>query len=185
MGGTVIVLSHTNKYPDNEGKWIFEGTNEIESEPDALTYLYRTPKDKMEGRKDYIISLYSDKTRGSVGQISYAVRKLKDYRLSNVDEMIIEADNFVDLQSLYKPIKDRSSISMADVVHCFGRVALNKTIKREDGYILLSVAKKKIAQKLNTTEKRVSFALNDKRYFKRSREKKGAWLIRLGDNVKI
>ena len=183
-GGTVVVLSHTNKYPDSEGKWIFEGTNEIESEPDALTYLYRTPKGIAKNRTHTTVSLYSDKTRGSVGNVSYSLRNVKDYKMSNVDEMVQRLDEFVDLQELHKPIKENRAISAGDIIIAFEKFCLKGSIKRENGFVPVANVKKAIADSLNVSERRVGQALKRK-CFIRSRGENGAWLIKLAKNVVV
>lgn len=38
-GATIVILAHTNKYRDNKGKLIYEGTNDVETYSNELIYL--------------------------------------------------------------------------------------------------------------------------------------------------
>jgi hypothetical protein len=68
-GMTVILLGHTNKHPDNEGKPIYEGTGDMRADVDELIYLVPQRNDD----KSMIVTTVPDKQRGSFKPISFNI----------------------------------------------------------------------------------------------------------------
>jgi hypothetical protein len=68
-GMTIILLAHTNKYPDKEGKPIYEGTGDMRADVDELIYLIPQRNDD----KSMIVTTVPDKQRGSFKPISFNI----------------------------------------------------------------------------------------------------------------
>lgn len=66
-GMTIILLAHTNKYPDKDGKPIYEGTGDMRADVDELIYLIPQRNDD----KSMIVTTAPDKQRGSFKPISF------------------------------------------------------------------------------------------------------------------
>lgn len=45
QGGTVVCLGHTNKYRDDDGKLIYEGSGDLKSDSDVMALLYQVKND--------------------------------------------------------------------------------------------------------------------------------------------
>ena len=83
-GMTVILLAHTNKYKDAEGKPIYEGTGDVRADCDELIYLI--PKDDDFGGR--LVSTVPDKVRGNFKPITFEMDK---------DRNVSLRDNYVDV----------------------------------------------------------------------------------------
>ena len=70
-GMTVILLAHTNKYRDAEGKPIFEGTGDVRSNVDELIYLI--PQKHPDGTMT--VSTAPDKIRGDFTPITFNITR--------------------------------------------------------------------------------------------------------------
>lgn len=68
-GMTIILLAHTNKYPDKDGKPIYEGTGDMRADVDDLIYLIPQRNDD----KSMIVTTEPDKQRGSFKAISFNI----------------------------------------------------------------------------------------------------------------
>lgn len=68
-GMTIILLAHTNKYPDKDGNPIYEGTGDMRADVDELIYLVPQRNDD----KSMIVSTVPDKQRGSFKPISFSI----------------------------------------------------------------------------------------------------------------
>lgn len=68
-GMTIVLLAHTNKYRDADGKPIYEGTGDLRSDVDELLYFVG----KKEDDGSMIVSTIPDKTRGSFLPISFCI----------------------------------------------------------------------------------------------------------------
>jgi archaellum biogenesis ATPase FlaH len=68
-GATIILLAHTNKYKDAEGKPIYEGTGDIRSDCDELIYLIpqKHPDNSL------TVSTEPDKVRGTFKPITFEI----------------------------------------------------------------------------------------------------------------
>ncbi len=72
-GATLIVLSHTNKYRDSDGKPVFEGTGDLRSDSDELIYLI--PKHSPDGSMVMTTDVTPGyaKLRGIFSPISFSI----------------------------------------------------------------------------------------------------------------
>lgn len=68
-GMTIILLAHTNKYKDTEGKPIYEGTGDLRSDVDELIYLI--PQKHEDG--SMTVSTAPDKVRGKFEPITFHI----------------------------------------------------------------------------------------------------------------
>lgn len=68
-GMTVICLAHTNKYPGEDGKPVFEGTGDMRSDCDEMIYLI--PQKHDDG--SLTVSTKPDKVRGSFVPITFEI----------------------------------------------------------------------------------------------------------------
>jgi hypothetical protein len=81
-GATVICLAHTNKYPDKNGRPVFEGTGDVRSDADNLIYLI--PDKHSDG--SMTVSVEPDKQRAALEKMSFKispereVTRLDDYQ---------------------------------------------------------------------------------------------------------
>ncbi len=78
-GMTIILLGHTNKYGDRDGKPIYEGTGDIRSDADELIYLI--PKKNADG--SLTVSTNPDKKRGSHQPITFEISPERCVQLSD------------------------------------------------------------------------------------------------------
>jgi hypothetical protein len=109
---TIILLSHTNKYDDEEGNPVFEGTGDLRADVDELIYL--VPMKNPDG--SLTVSTKPDKVRGDFKPITFDISK---------DREVTQRNQFVDTHSSQKLSgkieKDQEVIDL-----------VNKAI--EDGY---------------------------------------------------
>ena len=70
-GMTVILLGHTNKYKDADGKPIFEGTGDVRADADELIYLI--PQKHEDG--SMTVSTEPNKVRGDFAPITFEIDK--------------------------------------------------------------------------------------------------------------
>ena len=68
-GATVICLAHTNKYPDKNGRPVFEGTGDVRSDADNLIYLI--PDKHSDG--SMTVSVEPDKQRAALEKMSFKI----------------------------------------------------------------------------------------------------------------
>lgn len=73
-GATIILLAHTNKYEDHEGKPVFEGTGDLRSDVDELIYLI--PQKEPDG--SMTVSVEPDKTRASLEKMTFKISPQRD-----------------------------------------------------------------------------------------------------------
>jgi KaiC/GvpD/RAD55 family RecA-like ATPase len=86
-GATIVLIAHTNKYPDTDGDPVFEGTNDIVSNCDDLIYLVR--KEDQDGITTS--TKPSNKVRGQFEPISFKITKERDvYQLHNFVDVSFE-----------------------------------------------------------------------------------------------
>jgi hypothetical protein len=90
-GASVILLGHTNKYPDQEGWPVYEGVGDLRSDVDAMAVMipYRRSKDIV------LTSLYwlqdgwgYGKDRGPVEPASWLIDRADDRRVDELDEWV-------------------------------------------------------------------------------------------------
>lgn len=102
-GMTIILLAHTNKYNDAEGKPIYEGTGDLRSDVDELIYLI--PKKNDDG--SMTVSTEPDKVRGSFEPLTFNI---------SPDREVSLADEFIDVAEANrrsKQLQDDESIIQA------------------------------------------------------------------------
>lgn len=85
-GATIILLAHTNKYDDSDGKPIFEGTGDIKSDADELLYLI--PEKHSDG--SMTVSVEPDKTRAPIRQMSFSISPEREVILLDEYEDVTE-----------------------------------------------------------------------------------------------
>lgn len=88
-GATIILLAHTNKYEDHEGKPVFEGTGDIRSDVDELIYLI--PQKEPDG--SMTVSVEPDKTRANIEKMTFKITPERD---------VIRLGEFIDVAALKK-----------------------------------------------------------------------------------
>jgi len=100
-GLTIILLAHTNKYKDEDGSPIFEGTGDLRADVDELIYLipHKNPDGSM------TVSTLPDKIRGNFRPISFKISADRDVKL--LEEFI---DTKSQVQQQKKLEKDREVI---------------------------------------------------------------------------
>ncbi|MDA7726477.1 hypothetical protein N8881_06790 [Pseudomonadales bacterium] len=116
-GATIVILAHTNKYPDKKGKPIYEGTNDVENYTSDMIYLE------------------SDKTtNGQTVQLVRGKKRLKDVTPPSFqidrDGNVTELESPVDVRQLKKDrgqqAKDKDGVDAARE-----RLKLSECIQRE------------------------------------------------------
>src|SRR5690606_31180754 len=85
-GMTVILLAHTNKYKDEEGNPIFEGTGDLRADVDELIYLI--PHRNDDG--SMYVTTKPDKVRGSFEEITFNISSTQEVSLSKDSQVIQE-----------------------------------------------------------------------------------------------
>ena len=116
-GMTVILLGHTNKYRDKDGRPIYEGTGDIRSDPDELIYLI--PKKNADG--SLIVSTDPDKKRGDHKPITFVIDPDRRVRLS---------DNYVDTAGARKALAQfRRDKEHVDTIR--GAISRGKVIQKD------------------------------------------------------
>ena len=96
-GATIVLLAHTNKYNDEEGRPIFEGTGDLRADVDEMIYLI--PTNNPDG--SMTVSTDPEKIRGDFQKISFEIKKdrsvvalneFKDTNKINVESKKLEKD---------------------------------------------------------------------------------------------
>ncbi|RKZ99900.1 MAG: hypothetical protein DRQ47_10290 [Gammaproteobacteria bacterium] len=85
-GATIILLAHTNKYKDQDGKPIFEGTGDLRSDVDELIYLI--PTKNSDGSMD--VSTEPDKVRGAFEPITFHITQDREVSQTGFIDTISE-----------------------------------------------------------------------------------------------
>jgi hypothetical protein len=94
-GMTIILLAHTNKYPDADGNPIYEGTADLRSDVDELIYLI--PKENPDGL--LTVSTLPDKVRATFEPITFTI---------TTDRQVSQNKEFVDVQSMNQEADQRA-----------------------------------------------------------------------------
>ena len=92
-GMTIICLSHTNKYEDDNGKPVYEGTGDIRSDFDDLIYLLPVKNDD----GSMTVTTWAEKVRAKIVDITFEI---------SVDREVTILPNKVDTITLAKVKKD-------------------------------------------------------------------------------
>ncbi len=77
-GMTIILLAHTNKYRDAEGKPVFEGTGDVRADADELIYLL--PQKHPDGTMT--VSTQPDKVRGDFSPLTFEISRDRNVKRS-------------------------------------------------------------------------------------------------------
>lgn len=85
-GMTTILLAHTNKYTDDNGHPIYEGTGDMRSDVDELIYLL--PQKHSDGTMT--VTTHPDKVRGTFEPITFNISK---------DRKVTQANEPIDIQA--------------------------------------------------------------------------------------
>jgi len=93
-GMTVILLAHTNKYDDKEGKPIYEGTGDLRSDVDELIYL--TSDKKPDG--SMTVSTVPDKVRGIFEPMTFQI---------SPNRVVSVSEEFIDVTKVQRQQKQR------------------------------------------------------------------------------
>ena len=88
-GATIVLLAHTNKYKDKNGKPIYEGTGDLRADIDEMIYLI--PLKCPDG--SITVSTQPDKVRGSFEPLTFEITPDREVR---------PCDEFVDIQKQRK-----------------------------------------------------------------------------------
>lgn len=102
-GMTIVLLAHTNKYNDADGKPIYEGTGDLRSDVDELIYLI--PKKNDDG--SMTVSTEPDKVRGTFKPMTFNI---------SPDRHVSLADEFVDIieaNKMQRQLEDDETIIQA------------------------------------------------------------------------
>jgi hypothetical protein len=81
-GMTIVLLSHTNKHKDADGKTVFEGTGDLKSDVDELIYL--DPLKQPDG--SIVVSTRPDKARAAIQPRTFQIDA--DRTVSSLDEYV-------------------------------------------------------------------------------------------------
>lgn len=99
-GMTIVLLAHTNKYADADGKPIFEGTADLRSDVDELIYFI--PKRNEDG--SMTVSTEPDKVRGKFNPITFDILP---------DRTVCQRPEYVDVARAKKEQEQREADSPA------------------------------------------------------------------------
>lgn len=102
-GMTIVLLAHTNKYNDADGKPIYEGTGDLRSDVDELIYLI--PKKNADD--SMTVSTEPDKVRGTFKPMTFNI---------SPDRHVSLADEFVDVieaNKMQRQLEDDETIIQA------------------------------------------------------------------------
>ena len=86
-GGTVVLLSHTNKHKGLDGEYIFEGTGDLRADVDEMIYL--EPVKNPDG--SLLVSTRPDKVRGKFESITFSI---------SADRSVSQEGHYVDTQRI-------------------------------------------------------------------------------------
>lgn len=93
-GMTIVLLAHTNKYNDADGKPIYEGTGDLRADVDELIYLI--PKKNEDG--SMTVSTDPDKIRGAFQPITFTI---------TADRQVTPCAEFVDVAAVKQADQQR------------------------------------------------------------------------------
>lgn len=154
-GATVVILAHTNKYPDNKGKLVYEGTSDIMHLTTELFYL---ESDKTANGQT--VQLVSQKNRvgGQIKPISFEI---------DLNGNVTQSESPVDVR---KRRKDRQQLEI-------DREGIAAVRAR------LSVSECKQGELVEYVAKETSMAINPAtKLIKRYIDRPNYWTVETGDN---
>lgn len=137
-GMTIVLLAHTNKYTDIDGKPIYEGTGDLKSDVDDLIYFI--PKENPDG--SMTVSTDPDKRRGTHRPITFEIAsdltvtrtgyidtasQIQADKQRDKDQIVIEAITESLLAGSYKQI---DIVDHCKNTHGIGWRSVEKVLKR-------------------------------------------------------
>ena len=136
-GMTIILLAHTNKYKDDEGNPIYEGTGDLRADVDELIYLIPQKHDD----KSMTVTTKPDKQRGSFEAISFNIDPNRNVTLLNEPVNTIQANQIASdlkkdqgaIDAINQAILNGSTIQKDIISYCLentviGERAIRKTL---------------------------------------------------------
>lgn len=121
-GVTIILLGHTNKYKQDDGKPIYEGTGDVRSDADELIYLI--PQKHTDG--SMTVSTDPDKVRGDFKPVTFTITP--DRRVSRAAEYVdtlaerqaqaLYEDDAPDIEVIREAITDGMRKQSEILEHC-------------------------------------------------------------------
>jgi archaellum biogenesis ATPase FlaH len=119
-GATVIMLSHTNKYNDPDGKPIYEGTGDLRADVDELIYLV---SGKKEQGGDLFVSATIDKAKSKATNMGFIIDG-DSREVSLMGEFIDASEIAKDQKQL---LKDRPTITgLVEIIEANGPMSLSE-----------------------------------------------------------
>jgi len=106
-GMTIVLLGHTNKYKDREGKPTYEGTGDVRADVDELIYL--TPQKHPDG--SMTVTTDPDKLRGTIKPITFNIDVARNVTLA--DEVVDTAQENLVQHELKRDINKIANIKQA------------------------------------------------------------------------
>ena len=104
-GMTVILLAHTNKHKDEEGKTVFEGTGDLKSDVDELIYL--DPLKQADGV--LVVSTRPDKVRADIQPLTFEI---------DTERRVTSCKDFVDVpEQIAKELRREKDAVVIDLIH--------------------------------------------------------------------
>ncbi|MDG1074053.1 MAG: AAA family ATPase [Methylophilaceae bacterium] len=134
-GMTIILLAHTNKYKDDEGNPIYEGTGDMRADVDELIYLIPQRHDD----KSMTVTTKPDKQRGSFEVISFNIDSNRNVTLLNEPVNTIQANQVasdlkkdqVIIDAINQAILDGSTIQKDIIAYCLQHTAVGERAIRK------------------------------------------------------
>ena len=136
-GMTIILLAHTNKYKDDEGNPVYEGTGDMRADVDELIYLIPQRHDD----KSMTVTTKPDKQRGSFEAISFNIDPNRNVTLLNEPVNTIQANQIASdlkkdqgaIDAINQAILNGSTIQKDIISYCLentviGERAIRKTL---------------------------------------------------------
>lgn len=93
-GMTLVLLGHTNKYKDADGRYVFESTGDLRTDVDEMIYMI--PKKNDDG--SMTVSTDPDKVRGTFEPITFEI---------SADREVTALDTFIDVAAIKKTENQR------------------------------------------------------------------------------
>lgn len=141
-GMTIVLLGHTNKYKDSDGRLIYEGTGDLRSDLDDLIYLSHTKDESGTLTVSTDIRSETAKTRGKFEEITFEISPLRKVkRIDYIDvgmQNEIAAKKEADLPVIeiineaidHNHIHQVAIIDYAQEHHKVGRKSIQGVLKR-------------------------------------------------------
>jgi hypothetical protein len=93
-GMTIVLLSHTNKYKDLDGNYIYEGTGDLRTDVDDMVYMIPIKNDD----GTMTVSTNPDKVRGTFEPITFEI---------SADREVTVLETFIDVATIKRAEEQR------------------------------------------------------------------------------